>query len=219
MGNANTRPVRRITAQDRAVLDMKLQRDRLQQYQKRIQSVLDREYEIARECLDRGDKERALLALRKRKYQSQLLAKTDGQLETLEKLTQSIEFALVEKDVLFGLEQGSRVLREINREMSIEKVEKLLDDSAAGISYQNEVSDMLANAITNQEEDEIEDELETLQREEASYSHSLTTVFLTEISQNEPTEAESEESEEEEEPVVSQKSASRNRNRQQPVLA
>jgi charged multivesicular body protein 6 len=65
---------------------MKLQRDKLRQYQKKIQTVLDREHEIAKECLARDDKSRALLALRRRKYQEQLLAKTDAQLETLEKL-------------------------------------------------------------------------------------------------------------------------------------
>ena len=65
---------------------MKLQRDKLRRYQKKIQTVLAREHEIAQECLSRDDKARALLALRRRKYQEQLLMKTDRQLETLEKL-------------------------------------------------------------------------------------------------------------------------------------
>lgn len=65
---------------------MKVQRDNLKRYQKSIQVVLDREHEIAKECLARGDKSKALLALRKRKYQEQMLRKTDGHLETLEQL-------------------------------------------------------------------------------------------------------------------------------------
>lgn len=65
---------------------MKIQRDKLRRFQKQIQTVLDREHEIAKECLQRGDKNKALLALRKRKYQEQLLKKTDGHLETLEQL-------------------------------------------------------------------------------------------------------------------------------------
>jgi len=65
---------------------MKVQRDNLKRYQKSIQVVLDREHEIAKECLARGDKSKALLALRKRKYQEQMLKKTDGHLETLEQL-------------------------------------------------------------------------------------------------------------------------------------
>lgn len=48
-----------------------------------IQAVLDREHEIARQCLAKGDKTKALTALRRRKYQESLIQKTDSQLETL----------------------------------------------------------------------------------------------------------------------------------------
>jgi hypothetical protein len=51
-----------------------------------IQVVLDREYEVARQQLAAGHKDRAVVALRRRKYQEVLLAKTDGQLENLEQL-------------------------------------------------------------------------------------------------------------------------------------
>ncbi|KAK9481090.1 Snf7-domain-containing protein [Lipomyces japonicus] len=207
MGNSQSR---RITKQDRAVLDMKLQRDRLRQYQKRISLVLSREHELARQCLAKGDKDRALLALRKRKYQEQLLIKTDGQLETLERLTQSIEFALVEKDVLFGLQQGSQVLRQINKEMSLENVERLLDESADGIAYQNEISQMLADSITNAEEAEIEEEFEVLQREQISKT--IPEVPKTELPQKTETEEQQdqqEEEDEEEEQEVRQKVKSR----------
>jgi charged multivesicular body protein 6 len=42
----------------------------------------------------------------------------------------------VEKDVVFGLKQGSTVLKEINKEMSLESVEKLMEDTADAIAYQ-----------------------------------------------------------------------------------
>jgi charged multivesicular body protein 6 len=115
--------------------------------------------------LKKGDKPRALLALRRRKYQETLLQKTDAQLETLEQLTTTIEFSLVQKDVLYGLQQGNAVLKEIHREMTLESVEKLVDETAEGVRYQKEVSQMLAGAMSNEEEDEVEDELERLERE------------------------------------------------------
>jgi charged multivesicular body protein 6 len=87
--------------------------------------------------LAKGDKPRALLALRRKKYQESLLAKTDAQLEQLEKLTSSVEFALIQKDVLFGLQQGTKVLQEIHAEMGgIENVEKLMGETADAIAYQ-----------------------------------------------------------------------------------
>ena len=52
--------------------------------------MLDREHEIAKEQLSVGHKDRALLALRRRRYQESLLAKTDSQLENLENLVRII---------------------------------------------------------------------------------------------------------------------------------
>jgi len=145
---------------------MKNQRDKLHQYQRRITVLTDREKAIAKEMLARGDKQRALLALRRKKYQESLLAKTDGQLEQLEKLTSSVEFALVQKDVVFGLQQGTGVLQEIHKEMGgLDHVEKLMGETADAVAYQQEVSEMLGGRMSNQDEDEVEDELEALEAE------------------------------------------------------
>jgi charged multivesicular body protein 6 len=116
---------------------MKNQRDKLHQYQRRITVLTDRETAIAREMLAAGDKKRALLALRRKKYQESLLAKTDKQLEQLEQLTSSVEFALVQKDVVFGLQQGTSVLKEIHKEMGgLDRVEMLMGETAEAVAYQ-----------------------------------------------------------------------------------
>lgn len=167
----------------RAILDMKIQRDKLRQYQKRITVITDRETAIAKECLRSGDKKRALLALRRKKYQESLLSKTDSQLAQLEILTGDVEFALVQKDVVFGLQQGTKVLQEIHKEMGgIDKVEQLMGETAEAQAYQKvsarrqvcsgclpsaneqqEISEMLAGRMSNQDEDEVEDELAALE--------------------------------------------------------
>lgn len=176
---------------------MKNQRDKLQQYQKRIVIITNRETNVARECLKKGDKRSALVALRRKKYQESLLQKTDQQLAQLEILTNDVEFALVQQDVLFGLRQGTAVLKQIHNEMGgIQHVEKLLGDTAEAQAYakvlyfviwasvicpaiyfpsyvshvmdahlMQEVSDLLAGRMSNQDEDEVEDELDALERE------------------------------------------------------
>ncbi|KAK4560531.1 Vacuolar protein sorting-associated protein 20 [Recurvomyces mirabilis] len=145
---------------------MKVQRDKLHQYQKRIKLITDRETEVARECLRQGNKSKALLALRRKKYQESLLTKTDQQLAQLEALTSDVEFALVQKDVLYGLQQGTSVLKEIHKEMGgLEKVEMILGESEEAREYQKEINDMLGGKMSNQDEDEVEDELEAMERE------------------------------------------------------
>ncbi|GJN90256.1 hypothetical protein Rhopal_003257-T1 [Rhodotorula paludigena] len=150
----------------RAIYSLKLQRDKLKQYQKRIEVVLAREREIAAESLRAGNKQRALIALRQKKYQETLLSQTDSQLETLQKLVQSIEFSLVEKDVLYGLQQGNAVLTQLNKEMDLATVEKLMDDTREGIAYQEEVSALLSSRISAEDEEDVLAELAALQAEQ-----------------------------------------------------
>ncbi|OJJ49559.1 hypothetical protein ASPZODRAFT_156668 [Penicilliopsis zonata CBS 506.65] len=164
MGNASS--THKISAQDRAILDLKNQRDKLHKYQKRVTILTDQEKAIAKQCLARNDQGRARLALRRKKYQESLLAKTDAQLEQLEKLVGQVEFALVQKDVLYGLQEGTKVLQTINKEMGgIEGVEKLMEETEEARAYQEEIKNMLAGQLSNQDEDEVDAELEALERE------------------------------------------------------
>ncbi|KAG2204742.1 hypothetical protein INT46_008325 [Mucor plumbeus] len=156
----------RVTSQDRAVLDLKVQRDKLKRYQKKVNVVIDKEVEAAKLALQQGNKQKALLALKKKKYQVQLLEKTDQQLMNLEELTHSIEYALVEKQVLEGLKHGNDVLSEIHKETSVEAVEKLMDDTADAIAYQNEIDEMLNGLISAEDEEEIMKELDELREQE-----------------------------------------------------
>lgn len=55
------------------------------------------------------------------------------QLLTLEMLAGAIEFALVEHDVLHGLEEGNKVLALINKEMDIDKVDCIMQDTKDAI--------------------------------------------------------------------------------------
>ncbi|GAA5938310.1 hypothetical protein JCM1841_006302 [Sporobolomyces salmonicolor] len=185
----------KITPQDRSILDLKLQRDKLKQYQKRIEVVLSREREIAAESLRAGNKQRALIALRQKKYQETLLSQTDAQLETLQKLVQSIEFSLVEKDVLFGLKQGNEVLKQLNAQMDLGMVEKLMDDTREGIAYQEEVSALLSSKISAQDEEDVLAELAALQA--AEVGDQLPQVPITQLPVHEAPNPAAEEEEEE----------------------
>lgn len=151
----------------RAILDLKVQRDKLHQYQRRLAPQVKQYHEVALYHLQAKDKPRALLALRRKKYHESLLSKTDTQLAQLELLTSDVEFALVQRDVVFGLQRGTEVLKEIRKEMGgVEGVEKLMARNEEERRFTDEVADMLSGQMTREEEDEVEDELEAIQREQ-----------------------------------------------------
>lgn len=157
--------VNKVSSKDKAVLDLKLQRDKVKQYQKRLSLIGDRERELAKQSLAKGNKQRALLFLRKQKFQNQLLEKSFSQLSNLEELIESIEFAQVQQEVVKGLEQGAQTLKAINAEMSLDKIDKIMDDTAEGIAYQREIEQTLSSAISDEDELAIERDLERMEKE------------------------------------------------------
>ncbi|EDW91805.1 charged multivesicular body protein 6-A [Drosophila yakuba] len=156
----------RITDQDKAVLQLKQQRDRLKQYQKRIETQLENDRLLARKCLQQGRKDRAKLLLRKKKYQESLLTNADKQLENLEKLAADIEFAQVEMKVLDGLKAGNAALKKVHEMLDIDEVERIMDETREGIEKQQEIDAILTDVLTTQDEEDVLAELDALEAEE-----------------------------------------------------
>ncbi|XP_035695110.1 charged multivesicular body protein 6-B-like [Branchiostoma floridae] len=144
----------RITEQDKAILQLKQQRDKLRQYQKKIQANLDREREVAKRLLKDGKKEKAKLLLKKKRYQENMLQKTDNQIDQVEKMADDIEFASIEMKVMEGLKKGNDCLKEMHKIMSLEDVEKILDETQEAVEYQREIDDLLAGGILTDEDEE-----------------------------------------------------------------
>lgn len=164
MGQGPSQP--KITAQDRAILQLKRQRDNLKQYQKKLTVIIEKQHNLAKQAIQDGKKDKAKFYLRLRKQQELTINKTYEQLGNLENLIGTIEFKLIEKDVVYGLTQGNEVLKKLNSEMSVDKIDKVLDDLEEERVKVDEVSDMLGmGALSNQEEHEVDEEMEALERE------------------------------------------------------
>lgn len=74
----------------------------------------------------------------------------------------SIEQAMVEKQVFAGLAAGNQVLKELHKEMSLADVEKLMDETADSIAYQNEIDELLSTRLSVADEEDIERELDLM---------------------------------------------------------
>ncbi|XP_005092492.1 charged multivesicular body protein 6-A [Aplysia californica] len=159
----------RVTEQDKAILQLKQQRDKLKQYQKKVQVQLDKDREVARALLKEGKKDKAKLMLRKKKFQESLLTKTDGQLDNIEQLVHDLEFAQVEQEVVKGLQVGNSSLKKMHELLSLEDVERIMDETQEGIEKQREIDDLLSGGLSDEDETDVLAELdEIIKQSEAS---------------------------------------------------
>ena len=180
----------RINSHDKAVLDLKLQRDKLQQYQKRIELTLETDRKMAKKLLSEGKKDRAKLLLRKKKYQESLLTRTDGQLDNLQTLVNDLEFAQVEQQVVNGLKTGNEALKKANEMLSITEIEQIMDDTAEAIEKQKEIDLLISGQLSAEDEDDVLQELDDLVAAEANEAEVEEDVTLPEVPTEEPTSTE-----------------------------
>lgn len=73
---------------------------------------------------------------------------------------------MVEQEIIEKLKIGSTVLAQIHKEMDLEKVERIMDDTADGIAYQKEIEETMARDLSLEDEEEIMKELDKLAQKE-----------------------------------------------------
>ncbi|KAN0006668.1 hypothetical protein ACTFIU_003384 [Dictyostelium citrinum] len=155
----------KISKTDRAVLNLKIQRDKLKNYQTQLNVIIQREIAIAKECSKAGKKNQALLALKKKKYQEKMLDESFANLQNIEELIANVEQAEIQVRIFESLKQGNEALKEIQKEMSLEDVENLMEETAEAIQYQNDISEALSGKFSKEEEDDLLNELDEMERQ------------------------------------------------------
>lgn len=116
---------------------------------------------------------RALLLLKKKRYQEKLLQNTDQQLANMERLAADIEFAQIELQVVDGLKVGNEALQTINSMLDIDEIERILDETKEGAEKQAEINSILGSVITEEDEEDILKELDALVEEDAAKESSV----------------------------------------------
>ncbi|XP_013779156.1 charged multivesicular body protein 6-A-like [Limulus polyphemus] len=185
----HNKKVSRVTEQDKAILQLKQQRDKLKQYQKKISINLEKERCLAKQLLQNGKKERARLLLKKKRFMEQMLEKTDAQLMNLENMAHDLEFAQIEIQVLDGLKVGNDSLKKMHELISVEDVEKILDETREGIEKQKEIDELLGEGFTQEDEEAISAELDAIIEEslpEAPVEAKEEEISLPEVPVEEP---------------------------------
>lgn len=163
-GVRRQRPV--VTEQDKAILQLKQQRDKIKIYQKRTESDLEKNKELALKLFQNGMKERALVVMRRKKFMEEILNRTDKQLETLEQLVIDIEYTQIEVSVVEGLKVGSEALKQLNSLMDIDDIQKMMEDNEEAAEKQKQISELLARSSERYDDDDLLKELDVYKAQE-----------------------------------------------------
>ncbi|XP_024902904.1 charged multivesicular body protein 6 isoform X1 [Pteropus alecto] len=81
-------------------------------------------------------------------------------------MVQSIEFTQIEMKVIEGLRFGNECLNKMHQVMSIEEVERVLDETQEAVEYQRQIDELLAGSFTQEDEDAILEELNAITQEQ-----------------------------------------------------
>mmetsp|Transcript_26231 Transcript_26231/g.57284 ORF Transcript_26231/g.57284 Transcript_26231/m.57284 type:complete len:225 (-) Transcript_26231:210-884(-) len=152
-----------ITDTDRVVLSLKTQRKKLGDQQKLLELRIDRHVEVATELLREGKKDRALLALKKKKLTEKQLGQLGGLLLNLEDMLNNIESTQAQNKVFGVLQQGNDALKTLQQAVTLDDVQKLMDDTADNKAYLDELNRMLGQNLSEVDDEAVAEELSQLE--------------------------------------------------------
>ncbi|CAM1500758.1 Fc.00g099200.m01.CDS01 [Cosmosporella sp. VM-42] len=149
-----------------AIILLRSQLEMLQKREKHLQSQIDEQDGVARKNVN-TNKTAAKAALRRKKTHEHSLEQTVAQIGTLEQQINAIESANINRETLAAMEKAGQAMKQIHGKLTPEKV----DETMESLREQNELSEDIVNAITQNslgnmvDDAELEDELDALQQE------------------------------------------------------
>ena len=139
-----------ITAQDRAVLDLKNARDKLRRFQSKLDAESDQLTTRASQLLKDGKKDRALLTLKFRRFRQDKANAVDGQLLRLEDMVSAIRWEERQSEVISALREGTDALKSLHEDMG--DVSALMDETQDQLAMEREVSALLSGDTADDSE-------------------------------------------------------------------
>jgi len=155
-----------VTDADKAVLSLKTQRRKLSAERTRLEGLIAKGVAEAREQIRAQRRERALLSLRKNKVYEHSLDGIDAYLLNVEQILANIESAQRNNRLFSALKEGNLALADLQKQVSLEEVEELNEQSAEAREHQERLRDLLAQSLSAEDDADALEELEKIQAEQ-----------------------------------------------------
>jgi len=155
-----------LDEREEAVLELKQTKRKLQKYVVRLEKAIEKDLEIAKKLV-KINKQKAKLALWKKKQHTKQRDGTDAKIQNIEKMLMDLEQAKWNKEVFEAMKIGTAALTKMNEELNIEDIEQLMEENAEATAYQDEINELLSGELADIDEDEIFAELQKMEEMEA----------------------------------------------------
>ena len=136
-------------------------RDDIKKYIKKLENNANLKKEKAKEALKAKNKDRAKLNLRMEKMYREQIKAADGKLEMIENQISQIETAKSQKDAMTVLQEGNAVLKKLQEEVNVEKLQDISDDMEEIKAKNDEITEFFKERGIEDEE-AVNDELDKL---------------------------------------------------------
>jgi charged multivesicular body protein 6 len=150
---------------DRAVLDLKNARDRLQRYRQKLERDDAALLKRAAAARDAGQTKKALGILRLKKYKEVQAVACENQLLTVLQMVETIDSKQNESAVLQAMAIGKDTLKKMHEETTVEDVLELMDQVTDEIAVEQEINEILQGVpmLSVDQEEAVEAELLALE--------------------------------------------------------
>uniref|UniRef100_A0A0G4FT67 Charged multivesicular body protein 6 n=1 Tax=Chromera velia CCMP2878 TaxID=1169474 RepID=A0A0G4FT67_9ALVE len=157
----------KITDADRAILDLKNQKDQLTIHKRKLAALIPKDVEAAKKMIAEGRKQLALLALRKKKHHEKLVQDCENHLMMVEEMIGRVEMQQLESVTVSALAAGNTAVKKYREEVTVDYVANLVDESEEGRLHVQEIDAELARAGVTADDSAVLEELRQIEELEA----------------------------------------------------
>ena len=165
--NNKSKKIDDLEQNEKVLLECKMCRDKIKNYIKKCELTASKKHSKAKELLKNKQKDRAKVYLNQYKFHLTQAKVGDGQLKMIEDQINELQKATQLNEIRKVLENGNKVLKNLQSEINIEKWQEIKEDMEGLKEQQDEIGEFLRNNNIDEGEYEkdVQEEFEKLQKD------------------------------------------------------